>query len=69
MILLSTCQIVKKDLEITHEESADTQREFEGSANLSDAIYHVLSIGARTSIEEEFEKRLEHLLPIEHLKK
>ena len=60
--------IIKKDLGVTQEEPEDTQREFEGSANLSDAIYHVLIIGEYSVIEEKFEKRLEHLLTTKHLK-
>ena len=60
---------LKKDLGVTQEESEDTQREFEGSANLLDVSYYSLFMMNESRIEEEFEKRLEHLLPIEHLKK
>ena len=60
---------LKKDLGVTQEESEDTQREFEGSANLLDVSHYTLFMMNESRIEEEFEKRLEHLLPIEHLKK
>jgi hypothetical protein len=60
---------LKKDLGVTQEESEDTQREFEGSANLLDVSHYSLFMMNESRIEEEFEKRLEHLLPIEHLKK
>jgi hypothetical protein len=60
---------LKKDLGVTQEESEDTQREFEGSANLLDVSHYTLFMVNESRIEEEFEKRLEHLLPIEHLKK
>ena len=54
--------IIKKDLGVTHEEPADTQREFEGSANLLDIPNYALLIARESLVEEEFAKRLEPLL-------
>jgi TPR repeat protein/uncharacterized protein YifE (UPF0438 family) len=59
---------LKKDLGVTQEESEDTQRELEGSANLLDASRYAGFMMRESTIEEEFEKHIEHLLTIKHLK-
>ena len=59
---------LKKDLGVTQEGFGDTQRGFEGSANLLGALENSNFMMIESIIEERFEEGIEHLLTTRRLK-